>query len=362
MDLRETPAASSLPRFELLHGKDAMMQLSPTVRTRLTTAFLVAVVPVLCLIWAYWITFKDIRNAWNSNASYSHGYLVPLFALALLWFRRKECDFDKLAPNWWGLIPLVVGCCLRLYSAYFYRIWLDQLSIIPCIAGLAMTLGGWPAIRWSWQSIVFLVFMIPLPFSIATALSNELQTVATISSTFIMQTLGLPAVSEGNQILVNDARIGIVEACSGLRMLVVFIALSAGMVMVIKRPAVDKTVLVLSAIPIALLTNIIRVTVTGLLYQSSYAHFAETFFHDVAGWLMPPLALGFLWLEMKILDNLFIVNEGRAGASGTPARISPTRPSSPTVVSPIPALPAGASVPGMPRRTRYVRPGTQAAS
>src|SRR5262249_45413093 len=210
----------------------------------------------------------------------------------------------------------------------------DQLSLVPCLAGLCWMVGGKTAWRWAWPAIAFLLFMIPLPFSLATALAAPLQRLATVCSTFVMVTLGLPAIAEGNVILLHDAQIGVVEACSGLRMLVVFFALSTALVLLVKRPVTDKIVLVLSAIPIALIANLVRITATGVLHEFASSDLANTFFHDVAGWFMMPLALGLLWLELKIIDNLFVPARGAsgrmpAGLPRQPARALPPPPPAP---------------------------------
>src|SRR5262249_58253429 len=134
-----------------------------------------------------------------------------------------------------------------------------------------------------------------LPDRVNLALSASLQTVATEASTFVLQTIGLPAVSEGNVIRINDSLIGIVEACSGLRMLVVFFALSTGMALVVKAPLGDRLILVASSVPIALVVNVVRITITGALHETVNSRVADVFFHDVAGWLMMPLALALLW-------------------------------------------------------------------
>ncbi len=103
--------------------------------------------------------------------------------------------------------------------------------------------------------------MIPLPYRYSTALSGPLQHIATVCSTFIMQVIGLPALAEGNIITIDDAQIGVVEACSGLRMLVVFFALAAAVVVVSRRPLLDKFIVLASAAPIAVVSNIVRVAV-----------------------------------------------------------------------------------------------------
>src|SRR5262249_24766058 len=169
------------------------------------------------------------------------------------------------------------------------------LSLVPTVAGLVLLVGGRAAWRWAWPAVLFLGFMIPLPYFVAVAMSGTLQRIATVTSTFVLQTVGLPALAEGNVILINDNQIGIVAACSGLRMLVVFFALAAAVVLLTQRHWIDKIIIIVSAVPIALIANILRVTATGIMYDAGYSEMASHFFHDVAGYFMMPLALGLLW-------------------------------------------------------------------
>jgi exosortase len=260
--------------------------------------------PTACLTWAFWTTLTELAQTWHDNPQYSHGYLVPGFALALLWLRRDRFDRAAMRPSLWGLPLLAGGLGLRLYGAYYYYTSLDAVALLPSVAGLVLLLGGWRAWRWAWPSVLFLAFMIPLPFRVANALSGPLQRLATVASTFVMQVLGLPALAEGNVILLNDHTIGIVEACNGLRMLVVFFALSTAFTLVVQRPWLDKVILLASAVPIALIANVTRVTTTGVLHELTDSATANAFFHDLGGWLMMPLALGLLWIELKVLSRL----------------------------------------------------------
>lgn len=268
-------------------------------------------VPILlvsaCFLWAFAGTLADLAHVWRTNDQYSHGFLVPGFALVLLWLRRGKLDLNALRPGLVvGGLLLALGLGLRLAGVYWYFLWLDNLAIVPCVAGLFWLLGGWAAWRWAWPAILYLVFMIPLPYRISTALSAPLQSLATTVSTFIMQAIGLPALSEGNVIVLNEARLNVIEACSGLRMLVVFAALSAAMALLTRRPILDKIILLISAVPIALVSNILRITATGILHETTSSETANLFFHDLGGWLMMPLGLLFLAGEVKILSYLFI--------------------------------------------------------
>ncbi|MFL5242842.1 MAG: exosortase/archaeosortase family protein [Gemmataceae bacterium] len=275
---------------------------------RLRWLFLAGAValPTLATVWAFWTTLVEMAGRWNHDPQYSHGYLVPAFAGVLLWLRRKHCAGVWPSPTWWGLPILALGVALRLVGSFFYYVWVDQISLLVCLAGALVMVGGRPTVRWAWPSVLFLAFMVPLPFRVDTALAGPLQRLATVVSTFCLQTLGLPALAEGNTILLNDHEIGIVEACSGLRMLIVFFALSAGVALVVQRRFWEKAVIVASAIPIALACNVARITATGFLLEHVSSQSANLFFHDLAGWFMMPLGLTMLAVELMILTRLFL--------------------------------------------------------
>jgi len=260
----------------------------------------------LALGWAYWPTFRNMSERWSTNAQYSHGWLVPLFALGLLYARRDMFLMTWSPRNWWGAALIACALAIRWAGALVNFHWLDGFSLLPLLAGVAFLVGGKPLLAWSWPSIFFLLFMIPLPYRIEMALGNPLRHLATVSSTYVLQSLGLPALAQGNVIHIQEAKMGVVEACSGLSMLMVFVALAVAVVFLIRRPLWEKAVLLASAVPIALLANVARITVTGVLHVTVSSAFAEAFFHDFAGWLMMPLALVLLWVELKYLAWLLV--------------------------------------------------------
>jgi exosortase len=177
-------------------------------------------------------------------------------------------------------------------------------------------------LRWSWPAIAFLAFMVPLPYRLEVALAHPLQRVATKASNYSLQTLGLPAVAEGNVIFMNESQIGVVEACSGLSMLMIFFALSTALTFVVDRPWWQKLLLVLSAIPIALIANITRITVTGVMHETVGHELANLVFHDLAGWLMMPFALILMWIELQIFARLFVEVARPARIAVSPLEVS----------------------------------------
>lgn len=258
------------------------------------------------LLWVIWPTLLHWNHRWANDPQYSHGYLVPGFAVVLLWLRRDLLQTQPLSWSLLGLVLLGVGAGLRLAGAYFYFLWVEHIALLPLLMGVALSVGGPTALRWSYPAIAFLAFMIPLPGRLDGALAHPLQRVGTEASTYVLQGLGVPAVADGNVILLSEGELGIVEACSGLRMLIVFIALATGVALVVRRPLLERVLIVLSSIPIAIIANVVRIASTAILHELGYAELAEVVYHDVAGWLMMVFAVGMLWVELQLFSRLFL--------------------------------------------------------
>jgi exosortase len=279
----------------------------PTVTRPIPVSLLVAVATLGgSLLWASAPTVADMAHRWWHDPQYSHGYLVPIFAGVLLWLRREHLAKVTYRPRWSGLWLILAGSLFSLLGAYLYFDALNGLALLPCIAGLFVLLGGWPALRWAWPAVAFLAFMLPLPHSVERGLAGPLQSLATLASTYTLQTLGFPALAEGNVILVNETKVEVAQACSGLSMLLIFFALSTAVALVIQRPLLDRLLIVVSAIPIAVISNVTRITVTAILHEKVSSEWANMVFHDVAGWLMMVWGLALLWLELWVLSRLLI--------------------------------------------------------
>jgi exosortase len=261
-------------------------------------------------LWVYWPTLAGLAQRWSSDPQYSHGFLVPLFAAYLLWARRKCLAENRAEPSWWAAPFLGVAALLHVGGAYLYSPWLEQISILPLLAGLCLGLWGWRTLVTAMPALAFLLFMLPLPGRLDKVLAAPLQHVATVGGTNALQTFGFFAQSEGNVILLSDYELGIVEACSGLRMLVVFLATATAVAVTMQRSLLQRVLVVLSAVPIALLCNVIRITTTGIMHETVGHEAANLVYHHAAGWLMAPLALAFLGLELLILRRLFVVVDG----------------------------------------------------
>lgn len=259
-----------------------------------------------CLIWSYWPIFLALASLWSHDPQYSHGYLVPLFSLYLLWSRRDRLAGPPAAYSWSGVLLLLIGASVRLAGAYYFVPWLEFVSLLPSAAGFVVLVFGARGFARAWPAVAYLAFMLPLPYQLQVALAHPLQRVATTASTYLIQTLGFPALAEGNVIFLRDGRIGVVEACNGLSMMVTFLALTVALAVVVRRPLAEKLALVLSAVPVAVAANVLRITATAVLHETVGGAVAYAVYHDWAGWLMMPAALGLLGLELLLLKKLLL--------------------------------------------------------
>lgn len=128
--------------------------------------FVCLAVPLAVLMWAYGATFVELARLWAENPSFSHGFLVLLFAIFLLWFRRGMVEATELRPSLLGLPVLASSVGMRLGGTYFSLAWLDPLSLIPAVAGIFLLVGGWRGLRWAWPTSLFLFFLVPLPLGL----------------------------------------------------------------------------------------------------------------------------------------------------------------------------------------------------
>lgn len=291
-----------------------MPEIKPASETVRSAGWLAAAVTLLVALgFAYARLLRDCYQAWL-KPDYSHGFLVPLFSAYLIYRWWPEAPRNIRWPNSWGLAFLAGGLGLFLAAGMtnYGKEWLQGLSLVINLCGVVVLLGGWSSLKWSWPAIAFLLFMFPLPFKVEHMLGWYLQKVAAIASQFVLQTLGYPTYREGVVLYVKNHVLEVEKACSGLSMLLTFIALSAGMAMLVRRPWQDRALILLAAVPVAIFANVVRITLTGVLYTEGGKELGDKIFHDFAGWMMMPIALLVLWLMLKLLDWVLVDEPGQA--------------------------------------------------
>lgn len=257
------------------------------------------------IVWAYWPTLVHLASEWERQPDYSHGFLVAPIALAFLWLRRSSCPVATMKPNLWGLLLLAFAGALRVAAGLYYMQPLDAWTIPFTVAGAILLVGGWEMLKWSLPAVIFLWFMAPIPYSAERWMSVPLQNLATKLSTMALVCFGQPAISEGNVILVGEHRLFVEEACSGLRIFVGIFALAFAFVLFSRWSWWQKAMVLIAALPVAILANVTRIVATGLLQQWVSGEAAHKFSHDVAGLAMIPFAALIFWLFLLYMGRLF---------------------------------------------------------
>ena len=269
-------------------------------------AWIVFGVLVVALTYCY-LNMLMYTAVWWKNPLYSHGYLVPAFSAFLFYYRYQPLRTVDFTERLIGIGILLGALGVRLVASYYDSGPFDRYSYVIALIGIFQIVGGLSMLRWAWPSAIFLMFMYPLPSTFENTLLLGLQKGAATASTWVLQLLGAPALRDGNRIMIDQLPLEVADACSGLRMVTIFGAMALAIAILIRRPWWDRVCILVMAIPIALVTNIIRITVTALLFMAfPEGDFIHKAVHDWAGFAMMPIALGLMVVELMILERITV--------------------------------------------------------
>jgi exosortase len=256
-----------------------------------------------------------IVRQWFNDASWSHGILIPLFSIYFLNLSKKEILNAPTKPNYLGLFFLV--CAILFYafnivspSGYGY---FRQIAVVGVLGAVMLFLGGWSLLKYTWLPVAYLIFAIPLPDYVIKPITIPMRLWAATAATAILNLVPkLEATASGVVIDVMykgqhiEPALDVAEACSGIRLLTAFLALGVAMAYLHYRPIWQRLVLLASTIPIAIICNIVRVTITGLIHVLIDPQYAQGIYHDLLGMAMLPLAFGLYGLLAWFMSNLFV--------------------------------------------------------
>lgn len=256
--------------------------------------------------YAYAANFHDLYKTWVREPDYSHGFLVLPIALVILVRLWPSTAADR--PRLWlpGLALVVGGLVVRAWLQERGQNWSETATVLLVIVGLGLSRLGWRTMRVVWPAFAFLLFWLPLPPTINTALSQPLQAIATRAACLVLRATGLWVMPEGNVIMVGGEQLEVAAACNGLSMLMSLAATVAATATLLPMAAAKRVILLLSIVPIALFSNVLRITVTAWCYYKFGADVGSKYAHDIAGWAMMPLAMVLVGLELAVMSWLVV--------------------------------------------------------
>ena len=230
--------------------------------------------------------FASLVSEWRVDPNYSHGFLIPLMSLYLVWERKQKLKACKFSPSNVGFVFLICGLLMFFAGKLAAENFLMRFSFIIVLSSLILFLYGKDHLRVLAFPVLFLVFMIPVPSIIMNRITFPLQLVASKLATHSIQLLGIPVLQEGNIIRLGGLSLEVAKACSGIRSLMSLLALGTVYAYFTSKSMTSRVVIVLSTIPIAIMVNSLRITMTAFLSVHYGTKAAEGFIHEFSGVLL----------------------------------------------------------------------------
>jgi exosortase len=260
----------------------------------------------LILVACYMPVLQRLIHQWNYDPDMGHGFFVPVIAAFIVWQRRNELAAIKPQPNLWGLLVIAWGAIQLLIATLGAELFTARMSFVITIIGVVWTLGGTLMLKKLAFPLFLLFFMLPIPSVIYSAATFKLQILASQLADNALTVLSIPVLREGNVLELPNQKLSVVEACSGIRSLLSLTFLSLVYGYFFERKTWIRVVLFISTIPIAIVANASRVTMTGIMTQVK-ADLAEGFFHQAEGWVifMVALAILIVWHQVLLRGSKF---------------------------------------------------------
>lgn len=291
------------------------------------------------VVFVYWDVLARLGRFWWEDENYSHGLLIPFVIGYILWAERGRLGSIAERPRvFWGAAAAVSALMMLWVGTAGAELFTQRTSLVLLLAGLAVYFHGWRLLRAVGVPLVLLLLAIPIPTIVFNKVAFPLQLFASSCAVWAMRLFDIPVLREGNVIelyplgSLTTKRLEVVEACSGIRSLMTLVTLAVVFAYFtnpsdeegqggrrFERFRMLRTVLiVLAAVPIAIITNAARVSGTGILARYYGTEVADGFFHEFSGWVIYVVAFLLLFAFGWLLDRFNPTRRGRPGGGAAP--------------------------------------------
>jgi len=248
--------------------------------------------------------YPGLWHSWMNNANNSHGLLVPIISAFLIWYRREELSAAPLNPSILGGFLFAISISIYLLALAGQVLVVQRVMIVSSLIGLIIFNFGKSFFKILAFPLIYLIFMVPVPVSLYSLAAFPLQLFATDISHFLIHQLGIPVLQEGNMLYFSQAKLSVAEACSGIRSITALLMIGVLFAYFMDKSWWRRVVLVFSAIPLALVANIIRVTGTGILAHFYGGQVAKCFLHEFSGLAVFTFGFVLMFFEYILLNKL----------------------------------------------------------
>lgn len=280
------------------------------------------------IAFAYATVLVKLFHDWWNDENYSHGLLIPLIIGYIIWTQRDKLARVPVRPMLSVGVATVLVALFALWAGVAgAELYTQRLSLILLLAGITLYFWGLSLLRLMLVPLALLFLAIPIPSIVFNKIAFPLQLFASRCAVWSMSVLGIPVLRQGNIIELKPLnsfetkKLEVVEACSGIRSLMTLVTLAVVFAYFSHTPSGDPpnsgkrfgwlrsywfwraVILVVSAVPIAILTNAFRVSGTGVLAHYYGTAVADGFFHSFSGWVVYIVAFVMLFGIGMILDR-----------------------------------------------------------
>jgi exosortase len=311
------------------------------------------------LSFAYASVLTKLANDWWTDDNYSHGLLVPFVIVYILWVQRHSLARDADEPKmFWGLVVVVFALIILWAGIAGAELYMQRMSLVAMVVGISIYFYGFRLLRLILVPLGLLILAIPIPAIIFNKIAFPLQLFASRCAVWSMSIFDIPVLRQGNVIeliplnSMETKKLEVVEACSGIRSLMTLVTLAFVFAYFTHSPSRSEgpsngplswlrsynfwrsPIIVLSAIPIAIITNAFRVSGTGILAHYFGTHVADGFFHTFSGWVIYVVAFLILFAVGWIVERFKPAQTDKGIAELVTVAKSASEPTSAVIKSP----------------------------
>lgn len=290
--------------------------------------------------FAYWGVLARLGRFWWDDENYSHGLLIPFVIGYILWTERDRLTSVEKRPRvFWGAAAAVAALLMLWVGTAGAELFTQRTSLVLLLAGVVVYFWGWKLLRAVFVPLFLLALAIPVPTIVFNKVAFPLQLFASRCAVWAMRMFDIPVLREGNVIELyplgstTTKRLEVVEACSGIRSLMTLVTLAVvfayftspsdeggtGGRRFERFRTLRAVLIVLAAVPIAIITNAARVSGTGVLARYYGTEVADGFFHEFSGWVIYVAAFLLLFAFGWLLDRFNPTRRGGRGGGAAPA-------------------------------------------
>ena len=256
------------------------------------------------LIITYYPILKHLVEQWWNDADVGHGFFVPVVAGYIAWQRRDQLMALEWKPAWWGLGLMVWGGLQAYIGLLGAELFLQRTAFLESLLGLLLVLGGTALVRELAFPLILLPFMIPIPTVIYNQITFPLQLFASRVAETLLGLINIPVLREGNVLVLASQTLSVAEACSGIRSLLSLSFLALVYAYFFDNKVWMRFALFIGVLPIAIIANAGRVTITGILSERD-PELARGFFHELEGFVIFAIAFAMLYVLHLVISWIY---------------------------------------------------------